>query len=58
MNKKTILKLKRAISYQGTPEQKRFLKSFKKKYNCLPESEKVQLINDLNNFFENERGSS
>ena len=52
MNKKTILKLKRAISYQGTPEQKRFLKSFKKKYNCLPESEKVQLINDLNNFFE------
>ena len=58
MNKKTILKLKRAINYQGNAEQKRFLKSFKKKYHSLPDKEKTQLITDLQNFFNNERESS
>lgn len=58
MNKSTITTIKRSIDYQGTPEQKRFLKSFKKKYNALPAKEKKQLIIELQNFFNNEGKST
>jgi hypothetical protein len=54
MNKKTITKIKKAMSYQGTAEQKRVLKSIKKQYSQLPHTEKRQLILDLHKTFNHE----
>ena len=58
MNKKTTLKIKRAINYCDTPEQKRVYNSIKKQYNKLSQKEKAQLIIDLEKTFNNERRSS
>lgn len=58
MNKKTSLKIKRAMNYCDTPEQKRVYNSIKKQYNMLSHTEKSQLIIDLAKTFSNERKSS
>lgn len=58
MNKKTSLKIKRAMNYCDTPEQKRVYNSIKKQYNRLSHTEKSQLIIDLAKTFSNERKSS
>jgi hypothetical protein len=58
MNKKTALKIKKAMSYSDTPEQKRVYNTIKKQYNGLSAKEKVQLIIDLEKTFNNERKSS
>lgn len=58
MNKKTSLKIKRAMNYCDTPEQKRVYNSIKKQYNRLSHTEKSQLIIDLEKTFSNERKSS
>lgn len=58
MNKKTSLKIKRAMNYADTPEQKRVYNSIKKQYNRLSHTEKSQLIIDLAKTFSNERKSS
>jgi len=54
MNKKTSLKIKRAMNYSGSEEQKRVYKSIKKQYNQLSSIEKIQLITDLKKAFHNE----
>ena len=54
MNKKTVIKIKKAISYSGTPEQKRVLKSIKKQYARLSAGDKNQLLTDLNKTFNHE----
>lgn len=58
MNKKTSLKIKRAMNYCDTPEQKRVYNTIKKQYNTLSHTEKAQLIIDLEKTFNNERKSS
>ena len=54
MNKKTVIKIKKAMSYSNTPEQKRVLKSIKKQYVSLSNTEKLQLIIDLKKTFSHE----
>jgi len=58
MNKKTAIKIKKAINYSDTPEQKRVYNAIKKQYNGLSAKEKHQLIIDLEKTFNNERKSS
>lgn len=52
MNKKQLLKIKEAMSYQDTPEQKRVLRQIKKQYKSLSEKERIQFINEVQEFFE------
>jgi hypothetical protein len=54
MNKKTAIKIKKAMSYSDTPEQKRVYNSIKKQYSKLSAKEKHQLIIDLQKTFNNE----
>jgi hypothetical protein len=58
MNKKICLRIKRAMNYSDTPEQKRVYNTIKKQYNQLSAKEKTQLIIDLEKTFANERESS
>tara|TARA_A200000159_G_C7269717_1_gene316678 strand:- start:240 stop:416 length:177 start_codon:yes stop_codon:yes gene_type:complete len=58
MNKKTAIKIKRAMNYSDTAEQKRVYNAIKKQYNGLSAKEKNQLIIDLEKTFKNERESS
>lgn len=51
MNKKVILKIKKAMNYEGLPEQKRILKSFIKGYNSIPHDKKNLYINTIKNTF-------
>lgn len=51
MNKKTIIKLKRAIDYEGLPEQKRLLKTFIKGYNEVPHTHKKQYLDKITSMF-------
>jgi len=54
MNKKTAIKIKKAMNYSNSPEQKRVYKNIKKQYNSLSKEDKVQLILDLKKTFHNE----
>lgn len=47
MNKRVILKIKKAINYEGLPEQKRMLKSFIKGYNEIPHDKKQEYIETI-----------
>tara|TARA_Y100000361_G_scaffold153907_1_gene177221 strand:+ start:23933 stop:24130 length:198 start_codon:yes stop_codon:yes gene_type:complete len=57
MNKKQLKKIKKAMCYEGHPEQKRVLRGVKKIYAGLCESEKVRLILELTQHFEMRRAS-
>tara|TARA_B110000305_G_C19130632_1_gene488747 strand:- start:107 stop:283 length:177 start_codon:yes stop_codon:yes gene_type:complete len=53
MNKKTVLKIKKAINFQeGVAEQRRFMKAIKKQYNNLNNLERKSLLLELNKTFE------
>ena len=52
MNKKQIKKIKKAMCYEGHPEQKRFLRRVKKVYSGLCEEEKARLIVEMTQHFE------
>lgn len=52
MNKKPILRIKKAMSYQGTPEQKRVLRQIKKQYRSLTSQDKAQFLLEVEEFFE------
>jgi hypothetical protein len=54
MNKKTAVKIKKAMNYSDTPEQKRVYKTIKKQYSQLSSQDKNQLILDLQKTFNNE----
>ena len=51
MNKKSILKIKRAMNYEGLPAQKRMLKTFIKGYNELPHDKKREYIQTIEKTF-------
>jgi len=51
MNKKQILRIKRAMSYSDTPEQKRTLRQIKKQYIALSDKEKSQFLSEVEDFF-------
>jgi len=52
MNKKQLLKIKKAMSYQDTPEQKRVLRQIKKQYIALPDKDKPQFMREMQEFFD------
>ena len=52
MNKKPILRIKKAMSYQDTPEQKRVLRQIKKQYCSLASKDKAQFLLEVEEFFE------
>lgn len=47
MNKRVISKIKKAINYEGLPEQKRMIKSFIKGYQEIPHNKKQEYLNML-----------
>lgn len=51
MNKKQLLRIKKAMSYQDTPEQKRVLRQIKKQYTALSDKEKSQFLSEVEEFF-------
>ncbi len=52
MNKKQVKRIKEAMSYSDTPEQKRVLRQIKKQYSEAPSSEKARFINEVTEFFD------
>ena len=52
MKKKPILRIKKAMSYQDTPEQKRVLRQIKKQYRNLASKDKAQFLMEVEEFFE------
>lgn len=52
MNKKQVKRIKEAMSYSDTPEQKRVLRQIKKQYSEAPSNEKSRFINEVTEFFE------
>jgi hypothetical protein len=55
MNKKQLSRIKKAMSYQDTPEQKRVLRQIKKQYIGLSEKEKIQFLSEVEEFFAKKR---
>lgn len=51
MNKKTVIKIKKAINYEGLPEQKRLLKTFIKGYQSIPHTHKREYLNKITSMF-------
>jgi hypothetical protein len=52
VNKQKAVLIKKLISYDGSSaEHKRVFKKLKKKYNSLPETEKVKLLQDIESTF-------
>jgi len=54
MNKKQLLRIKKAMSYEDTPEQKRVLRQIKKQYISLSDKEKFQFLSEVEAFFANQ----
>jgi hypothetical protein len=54
MNKKQLLRIKKAMSYEDTPEQKRVLRQIKKQYISLSDKEKSQFLTEVEEFFANQ----
>jgi len=52
MNKKQLLRIKKAMSYQDAPEQKRVLRQIKKQYVSLSDKEKSQFLFEVEEFFQ------
>lgn len=51
MNKKQLLRIKKAMCYEDVPEQKRTLRQIKKQYKALSEKERVQFIKEVEEYF-------
>ena len=51
MNKKQLLRIKKAMTYEGHPEQKRNLKEMKRQYSQLSHNHKSQFIKEVEEFF-------
>jgi hypothetical protein len=51
MNKKQVKKIKDAMSYADTPQQKRVLRQIKKQYIEIPSTEKSKFITEVEDFF-------
>lgn len=51
MNKSKLKEIKKIMAYQGSPEQKRLLRRFKKSYSRLNESDKIKVIEELKQQF-------
>lgn len=54
MNKKQLLRIKKAMSYEDSPEQKRVLRQIKKQYISLSDKEKAQFLSEVEDFFANQ----
>jgi hypothetical protein len=52
MNKKQLLKIKKAMHYEGHPEQKRVIKEIKRQYKNLSAKEKAQFLTEALSFFD------
>ena len=55
MNKKQLLRIKKAMSYQDSPEQKKVLRQIKKQYISLSDKEKSQFLLEVEEFFNNQK---
>jgi hypothetical protein len=53
MNKKQLLRIKKAMSYEDVPEQKRTLRQIKKQYKSLSEKERLQFLREVEEYFSN-----
>ena len=51
MDKKQVKRIKEAMSYSDTPQQKRVLRQIKKQYAEAPSSEKARFIREVTEFF-------
>jgi hypothetical protein len=51
MNKKQLLRIKKAMCYEDVPEQKRTLRQIKKQYKALSDKEKSQFIKEVEEYF-------
>lgn len=51
MNKKQLLRIKKAMTYEGHPEQKRNVKEIKRQYSQLSHNQKSQFIKEVEEFF-------
>lgn len=51
MNKKQLLRIKKAMCYEDAPEQKRTLRQIKKQYKALSQKEKAQFMKEVEEFF-------
>lgn len=55
MNKKQLLRIKKAMCYEDSPEQKRTLRQIKKQYKALSEKEKIQFLEEVEAYFANKK---
>ena len=55
MNTKQVKKIKEAMSYSDTPQQKRVLRQIKKQYSEIPCNQKERFIKEVEEFFEEGR---
>ena len=51
MNKSKLKEIKDIMGYQGLPQQKRLLRKFKKSYARLSQEDKVKIIQELKQKF-------
>jgi len=55
MNKKQVKKIKEAMSYADTPQQRRVLRQIKKQYTEAPSNEKARFIREVTEFFKQDK---
>jgi hypothetical protein len=55
MNKKQLLRIKKAMCYEDSPEQKRTLRQIKKQYKALSEKERIQFLEEVEAYFANKK---
>jgi hypothetical protein len=55
MNKKKILQIKKAMNYEGHPEQKRILKGIINGYNEIPHNKKAEYIKLVSETFNKDK---
>jgi hypothetical protein len=51
MNKKQLLKVKKAMNFENVPEQKKLLRQIKKQYTHLDNKDKPQFLIEVEDFF-------
>jgi len=51
MNKKQLLKVKKAMNFENVPEQKKLLRQIKKQYTRLDNKDKPQFLTEVEDFF-------
>ena len=55
MNKEKVQRIKKAMSYADTPQQKKVLRQIKKQYSEIPSNQKERFIKEVEEFFETGR---